>query len=79
MTDTELAKPRMTTLEFVELPSTREKLSKVATKVLDPEKVVRLTLNAMSKTPKLRATTLDSMLGCMDDRHGARDRAQHRP
>ena len=52
-------------MEFVELPATREKLAKVATKALDPEKVVRLTLNAMSKTPKLRATTLDSMLGCM--------------
>ena len=65
MADTALAKPRLTTLEFVELPATREKLAMVATKALDPEKVVRLTLNAMSKTPKLRATTLDSMLGCM--------------
>ena len=65
MADTELAKPRMTTLEFVELPSTRAKMALVQTKALDPEKVVRLTLNAMQRTPKLKATTLESMLGCM--------------
>ena len=65
MADTALAKPRLTTLEFVELPSTRAKMAKVQTKVLDPEKVVRLTLNAMQKIPKLKATTLESMLGCM--------------
>ena len=65
MSDTPLAKPRLTTLEFVELPSTREKMAKVKTDALNPEKVVRLTLNAMQKTPKLKATTLESMLGCM--------------
>ena len=65
MSDTPLAKPRLTTLEFVELPSTREKMAKVQTQVLDPEKVVRLTLNAMQKTPKLKAATMESMLGCM--------------
>ena len=65
MADTALAKPRLTTLEFVELPATRQKLAKVQTKALDPEKIVRLTLNAMQKTPKLKATTMESMLGCM--------------
>ena len=65
MADTALAKPRMTTLEFVEHPSTRAKMALVQTNALDPEKVVRLTLNAMQKTPKLKATTMESMLGCM--------------
>ena len=65
MADTALAKPRLTTLEFVELPATRQKLAKVQTKALDPEKIVRLTLNAMQKLPKLKATTMESMLGCM--------------
>ena len=46
-------------------PKVRNDLAKVKTDVLDPAKVVRLTLNAMQVTPNLWKCTRESMLGCM--------------
>ena len=65
MAQTELTDPRLSMVEYVSLPKIRNDLAKVKTNVLDPEKVVRYTLNAMQLTPNLHKCTLESMLGCM--------------
>lgn len=60
-----LAAPRMKVTDFIQQPIVVERLRAVATKQLQPEKVMRLTLTAMNKTPKLRACTIDSVVASM--------------
>ena len=65
MAETQVADPRLSMVEYVSMPKVRNDLDKVKTNVLDPEKVVRLALNAMQITPKLHECTLESMMGCL--------------
>ena len=61
----QVAKARISMVDYVSQPQVMNNLDKVKTNVLDPDKVVRLTLNAMQKTPGLQGCTLESMLGAM--------------
>jgi recombination protein RecT len=60
-----LANARNDIVNYIQRPDIAKKLAKAATKHLTPDRVIRMTLNAMQKTPRLRECTLESMLGAM--------------
>ena len=61
----QVAKERITMVEYISRPTFMQNLEKVKTKALDPDRVVRFVLNAMHTTPALHGCTLESMLSCM--------------
>ena len=62
---TQLSEARRDVSKFINDGATRKKLALVTSQAIEPAKVVRLTLNALSATPKLAQCSLDSLFGCM--------------
>mgnify|MGYP001583160472 CR=1 FL=1 len=58
-------KDRPLLIDFLKTDMTRKRLELVATKYLSPERVMSLTLNAVSRTPLLKACTVESVLGSL--------------
>ena len=61
----QLSEARRDVAKFLNDNDTRKKLALVVSQAIEPEKVVRLTLNALATTPKLAQCSLDSLFGCM--------------